>query len=108
MRQPNGVHGRLPSVTVDQDAQVQLAVTGNGYIDVPYATCLNDPSFDVRFVATSERDWTRTHGIAQDGIIALGGPPQVIRSDDDVDYERADCRILDYRICLTRAIVECL
>ena len=41
------------------------------------------------------------------GIVALGGPPQVICSDDDADYERADCRILDYRICMTRVIVEC-
>ena len=43
------------------------------------------------------------------GIIARSaGPPQVICSDDNADYERADCRILDYFICLTRAIVECL
>jgi hypothetical protein len=26
---------------------------------------------------------------------------------DVADDELADCRILDYRICLTRAIVEC-
>ena len=42
------------------------------------------------------------------GIVALGGPPQVICSDDDADYERADRRILDYRIYLTGEIVDCL
>ena len=37
---------------------------------------------------------------------ALGGSPQVICSEDDADYERAECRILGYRVCLTRSIVE--
>lgn len=60
-----------------------------------------EPSFDV---ATSERNWTRTHGAARAGIVAFGGPLQVICCD--ADYDRADCRILDYRICLTRAIVQ--
>jgi hypothetical protein len=32
----------------------------------------------------------------------------MIRSDDDVNYGRADGLISDYRICLTSAIVECL
>ena len=33
------------------------------------------------------------------------GTPQVICSDGDTDYERADFRILGCRICLTHAIV---
>jgi hypothetical protein len=37
-----------------------------------------------------------------------GRPRQVICSDDAADCERMDCRILDYRICLMRTIVECL
>jgi len=92
-------------VIIGKDAQVRHTVVGNGYIGVPPAAFLVQPSFDV---ATSERNWTRTHGVARAGIVALGGPPQMICSDDDADYERADCWILDYRICLTRAIVECL
>ena len=91
---------------IGKDAQVRHTVARSGYIGVPPAAFLVQPGFDV---ATSERNWTRTHGVARAGIIARSaGPPQVICSDDNADYERADCRILDYRICLARAIVECL
>ncbi len=90
---------------IGEYAQVRHTVVGNGYIGVPPAAFLAQASFDV---ATSERNWTRTHGIARAGIVARSaGPPQVICSAT-AGYERADCRILDYRICLTRAIVECL
>ena len=91
---------------IGKDAQVRHTVAGNSYMGIPPAVFVVQPCFDV---ATSERNWTRTHSVAQAGIVARSaGPPQVICSDDAADYERADCRILDYRICLTRAIVECL
>jgi hypothetical protein len=105
MRKSNGVRGWLFSVIIGKDAHVRHTVVGNGYIGVPPAAFLVQPSFDV---ATSDRNWTRTHGVAAGwDCRALGGPRPVICSDD-AGYERAGCRNLDYRICLTRAIVECL
>lgn len=71
---------------IGKDAQVRYTVVGNGYIGVPPAAFLVQPSFDV---ATSERNRTRTRDFARAGIVALGGPPKVICSDDDAD-ERAD------------------
>ena len=65
-------------VIIGKDAQVRHTVAGNGYIGVPSAAFLVQPGFDV---ATSERNWTRTHGVARAGIVALGGPPQVICSE---------------------------
>jgi hypothetical protein len=89
-------------VIIGKDVQVWHTVAGSGYIGVPPAVFLVQPGFDV---ATSERNWTRTRCAGWD--CRAGGPPQVICSDDD-NYERADCRILDCRICLTGVIVEYL
>ena len=52
---------------IGTDAQVRHTVVGNGYIGVPPAAFLVQPSFEV---ATSERSWTRTHGVARAGIVA--------------------------------------
>ena len=99
---PNGVRGWLFSVIIGKDAQIRHTVVGNGYIGVPPTGFLVQPSFDV---ATAEPSWTRTHGVVRAVIVARSaGPPQVICSA--ADYERADCRILDYRMCLTGAIAE--
>jgi hypothetical protein len=98
---PNGVRGWLFSVIIGKDTQIRHTVVGNGYIGVPPTAFPVQPSFDF---ATAERNWTRTYGVARAVIIVRSeGPPQVICS---ADYERADCRILDYRMCLTGAIAE--
>ena len=90
---------------IGKDTQIRHTVVGNGYIGVPPTAFLVQPSFDV---ATAERNWTRTYGVARAVIVTRSeGPPQVICSAaNDADYERADCRILDYRMCLTGAIAE--
>ena len=56
---------------------------------VPPAVFLVQPGVDV---ATSERQTgPGTHGVTRAGIVVCSaGPPQVICSDDDADYERAD------------------
>ena len=89
---------------IGKDAQIRHTVVGNGYIGAPPIAFLVQPAFDL---AISERNWTRTHSVARAVIVARSaGPRQVICSADDC--ERAACRILDYRICMTRTIVECL
>ena len=82
-----------------------VTVDAADYIGVPPDAFLVQPSFDVENIGAEldEDAWRRAGWDCRE----LGGPPQVICSDD-ADYERADYRILDHRICLTRAIVECL
>lgn len=80
---------------IAKDAQIRYMVVGNGYLGVPPAAFLVELDEDV---------WRRAGRECR----ALGGPSQVICSDADAAYQRAGCRTLDYRICLTSPIVECL